>query len=209
MRYNKNMLEKDIPDYNIFMICKKLNKEAFRDNLPKGYCVRNCRKDEYNIWKKFPFDNENQAREYDAFMEDYFEEHYKAKETLFFNTCKFICDENDKPITTAFVWKYRDKYTIVSWLKTLKECESKGLGRVILTHILKNVNEKDYPIYLHTQPGSFRAIKLYSDFGFKLIRSPEIIDSRKNELKESLPILKEFMIENEYNNLKFCDLENE
>jgi ribosomal protein S18 acetylase RimI-like enzyme len=97
----------------------------------------------------------------------------------------------------------------VSWLKTLKECESKGLGRVILTHILKNVNEKDYPIYLHTQPGSFRAIKLYSDFGFKLIRSPEIIDSRKNELKESLPILKEFMIENEYNNLKFCDLENE
>jgi len=28
------MLEKDIPDYNIFMICENLNKKSFREDLP-------------------------------------------------------------------------------------------------------------------------------------------------------------------------------
>ena len=103
------MLEKDIPDYNIFMICEKLNKEAFRKDLPKGYYIRNCRKDEYDIWKKFPFNDEKLAKEYNAFMEDYFDKHYKSKEDLFFKTCKFICDEEDTPITKReFCYQVRD-----------------------------------------------------------------------------------------------------
>ena len=196
------MLEKDIPDYNIFMICETLNKKAFREDLPKGYHFRNCRENEFEIWKKFPFDNEDLAKEYDAFMEDYFDKNYKSKKDLFFERCTFICNEKDEPISTGFIWKHYDKYTTVNWLKTLKNYEGNGLGRALLTYILKKVDKKDYPIYLHTQPGSFRAIKLYSDFGFKLIKSPKIIDNRKNEIEESLPILKEFIPKKDYNNLK-------
>lgn len=200
------MLEKDIPDYNIFMICKKLNTDAFREDLPKGYHIRSCKKSEFDIWKKFPFDNAKQAKEYDAFMENYYNENYKTKKDLFFSQCKFICNKKDQPITTGFIWKHYDKYTTVHWFKTLKKYEGRGLGRILLTHILKSVDPKDYPIYLHTQTGSFKAIKLYSDFGFKLIKSPKIIDKRKNELSQSMPILKEFMPKKDYENLKFHSL---
>ena len=37
--------EKDIPDLNIFMMCEKVNKEAFR-NIPEGFYIRKCRKEE-------------------------------------------------------------------------------------------------------------------------------------------------------------------
>jgi len=201
-------LEKDIPDYNIFMICHKLNKDAFREDLPKGYSIRNCRKDEFDVWKKFPFDNEIEAKEYNGFMEDYFGKHYKDQEELFFSRCKFICNEKDDPVSTGFIWKHYNKYTTVNWIKTLKKEEGKGLGRVLLTSILKSVKEEDYPIFLHTQPGSFKAIKLYSDFGFKLIKSPKIIDKRENDPNQYLPILKEFMFRKDYNNLKFHDYKN-
>ena len=196
------MLEKDIPDYNIFMICEKLNKNAFRE-LPKDYHIRSCKKSEFDVWKKFPFDDEKTAQKYDKFMEEYFEKVYKSKKDLFFTECKFICNKEDKPVSTGFIWKQYDKYTTVHWLKTLKEEEGKGLGRALLTCILREIDLKDYPVYLHTQPGSFRAIKLYSDFGFKLINSAGLIDKRKNEVEESLPILKEFMIKKDYDNLKF------
>lgn len=200
-----NKKEKDILDYNIFMICRELNTEAFRD-IPEGYHVRNCRRDEFDIWKKFPFDSEKEAQEYDDFMENYYEENYKAQEGLFFERCKFLCDENDRPIATAFIWKHYGKYTTVNWLKTLKEYEGKGLGRSLLTYILNDVDRKEYPIYLHTQAGSFRAIKLYSDFGFKIIKSPDIIDGRENEINKSLGFLEKSMSEKDFKSLKFCDL---
>lgn len=202
------MLEKEIPDYNLFLVCKKLNKKAFREQLKEGYSLRNCREDEFETWKKFPFDTEKEAKEYDTFMQDFFEKNYQKKWELFLKQCKFICDKNDKPVATGFVWKYRDKYMSVHWLKTLKEEEGKGLGRYLLTQILKSVEAKDYPIYLHTQPGSFKAIKLYSDFGFELIKEPKVIDKRRNEFKEALPILKEFMKAEDYEKLKFCNIDN-
>ena len=66
---------------------------------------------------------------------------------------------------------------------------------------MKNLNKEDYPIYLHTHPSSFRAIKLYSDFGFHLISDP-VIGYRNNDLNECLPILKNFIPEKEYEKIK-------
>ena len=39
------MLEKNIPDKNIFMMCEKLNRDAFT-NLPDGFYIRHPREDE-------------------------------------------------------------------------------------------------------------------------------------------------------------------
>ena len=57
-------------------------------------------------------------------------------------------------------------------------------------------------IFLHTQPSSYRAIGLYADFGFKIVID-ESIGFRKNNYKESLPILKQFMKKELFNNLLF------
>ena len=197
------MIEQDIPDLNIFMMCEKLNKNAL-SKIPDGYHIRNIRKDELDIWFAFPFDTEDEKKEYRNFMLDYFNNVYGNKLEEFYKRCLFICDNNDKPISTCFVWKSYDKINTIHWFKTLKEYEGKGLGRAILSYIMNSLSDDDYPVYLHTQPGSFRAIGLYSDFGFKIVTN-KIIGNKSNDYEECLPILKQFMKKENYNNLKFIE----
>ena len=195
------MKEKDIPDLNIFMMCEKLNTNALSE-LPKGYHIRNCRPEELETWMEFPFDDEEDKEKYKEYMKNYFNNVYKSKLNDFYNKCLFVCDEDDKPIATCFLWKAYDRVNTIHWLKTLKGYEDKGLGRALLSYIMKPLNNEDYPIYLHTQPGSFRAIGLYSDFGFKIVTN-KAIGYRKNDYEECLPILKKFMKREKYDRLEF------
>lgn len=196
------MKEEEIPDKNIFMICAALNRGALSE-LPAGYMVRNCRPDELDIWKAMPFDEAGLTEEYDRFMTDFFNTTYGGKEEMFFAKTLFVCDAHDKPVATCLLWKAYDEFNTIHWFKVLTEYEGRGLGRALLSIIMRDLKRSDYPVYLHTQPGSFRAIKLYSDFGFSLL-SGEKFGSRKNDLDECLPILKEFMPEKYFQNLKIA-----
>jgi ribosomal protein S18 acetylase RimI-like enzyme len=185
------MKEEEIPDRNIFMMCESLNRTDLTE-LPVGYSLRNCRHDELDIWKKMPFDNPDLATEYDRFMTDYFTVTYGGKEELFFAKTLFVCNKQDKPIATCLSWKAYDEFNTIQWFKVLKECEGQGIGRALLSIVMQKLEMCDYPVYLHTQPSSFRAIKLYSDFGFSLL-SDDRFGIRKNDLDECMPILEEFM----------------
>jgi len=199
-------MRQEIPDKNIFMMCEKLNESAISE-LPAGYHIRTCRKDELDIWKAFHFDTIEEFKENEAFMTQYFSDVYAKNEDLFYQKCVFICDESfitdgtATPIATCFIWKSYGSINTIHWLKTLKGYEGKGLGRALLSVLMKNLPSEEYPIYLHTQPASYRAIKLYSDFGFALL-SDETIGYRHNDLQECLPILKEYMPQKDFENLK-------
>ena len=195
------MREQDIPDLNIFMMCDRLNEDALSD-LPSGYHIRNCRPDELELWMEFPFDNQEDKINYKDFMKNYYNNVYKKQEDEFYKRCLFICDKNDKPITTCFIWKAYGRINTMHWFKTLKEYENKGLGRALLSYIMKPLKDNDYPIYLHTQPGSFRAIGLYSDFGFKIVTN-KTIGYKNNDYEECIPILKEFMRKDRFDKLEF------
>ena len=183
-------------------MCKALNRAALTE-LPAGFFLRNCRPDEFGIWKAMPFETAEQAKEYDGYMTGFFETTYGGKEDVFFAKTLFVCDANDKPVATCLLWKAYDEFNTIHWFKVLKEYEGQGIGRALLSIIMRNLAEKDYPVYLHTQPGSFRAIKLYSDFGFALLAG-EKFGSRKNDLDECLPVLKEFMPEKYFKDLKIA-----
>ena len=185
------MKEEEIPDKNIFMMCEALNRNSLTE-LPAGYSIRSCRPDELGIWKTMPFDDADLAKEYEGFMSDYFTTAYGGKEELFFAKNLFVCDRQDKPIATCLNWKAYDEFNTIQWFKVLKECEGQGIGRALLSIIMRKLEMCDYPVYLHTQPSSFRAIKLYSDFGFSLL-SDDKFGIRKNDLEECMPILEKFM----------------
>ena len=196
------MREQEIPDLNIFMMCDKLNEKAL-SKIPNDFHIRNCRPEELKIWKEFPFDTETDKKQYYEYMNNYFNNVYGNNLNEFYNKCLFICeDKTDMPVTTCFVWKAYNKINTIHWFKTLKEYEGKGLGRAILSNIMISLKKEEYPIFLHTQPSSYRAIGLYSDFGFKIVID-ESIGFRKNNYKESLPILKQFMKKELFNNLLF------
>jgi ribosomal protein S18 acetylase RimI-like enzyme len=187
-------------DMNLFMMCKKLNKKASCD-MPSSFHVRTCQKNELDIWKAMPFDEPELAQRYYDYMTKYFDSVYAKSEDLFFRKCLFVCNQDNEPIATCFAWKTYEKITTIHWFKVLKNYEGKGIGRALLSIVMNSLQEDEFPVFLHTQPGSFRAIKLYSDFGFYLLSDP-IIGSRKNYLNECLPILKKNMPHQDYQNLR-------
>lgn len=189
----------ELPDKNIFMMCKTLNRTALTP-LPDGFHIRNCRKDELDIWMAMPFDRPAEAIAYKKFMEDFFATTYGRREELFYKKTLFVCNPSDQPIATCLLWKAYQEFNTIHWLKVIKEYEGLGIGRALLSIILKDLTTEEFPIYLHTQPGSYRAIKLYSDFGFELL-SDSSIGNRENDLEECLPLLQAYMPQKDFEQL--------
>lgn len=194
-------MSEEIEEKNLFMMCNSLNKEAVSD-IPNGYHIRLCQEDELDIWKAMQFDTDEEAREYHDFMTDYYNQVYLRKGNLFFSRCLFICDQENTPIGTCFLWKAYDAIWTLHWFKVKKEYEGKGIGRALLSYVMASLPEEEYPIYLHTHPESIRALKLYSDFGFKLITDP-FIGNRRNHLNECIPILETQMVNTDFKRLQF------
>lgn len=184
-------MSEEIPDKNLFMMCSALNPAAFR-SLPSGFHIRKCRENELGTWMDFPFDHPMEAEKYREFMSSYFEKVYAGKGKLFFDKCLFVCDSQDRPIGTCFAWRAYEKITTLHWFKVLKPYEGSGIGRALLTYVMQTIPNHEFPVFLHTQPSSFRAIKLYTDFGFELLSDP-VIGTRANDLEECLPILQAVM----------------
>lgn len=194
------MLEQ-LPNPNIFMLCEQVNEAAYRE-MPECYTIRLCRPDELDIWKSMPFDDEQTANQDLGYMDDYFNAVYAPKGNLFFNKCLFVVDKNDTPIGTCFAWKSYDTITTVAWYKVKNKYEGKGIGRALLTAVMRSLLPSDCPVLLHTQPSSDRAIKLYSDFGFKLLTDTKV-GKRVNHINDCLPILKATMPKEDFDNFKF------
>ena len=147
------------------------------------------------------FDTPELAKKYYDFMTEFFATVYLPMKDLFYQKCLFICNKDDKPVGTCFVWKsYNTIYTL-HWFKVLKEYEGRGIGRALLSIVMERLSQDEYPVFLHTQPSSYRAIKLYSDFGFYLLSNP-VIGSRQNDLEECLPILEKYMPKSDFKKLQ-------
>jgi GNAT superfamily N-acetyltransferase len=181
---------------NLFMICEKLNEKAFR-RLPEGYSFRLCHRGELEIWKRIQADNPEGV----GYLTEFFQQVYAKNEDEFFRRCTFVCDNGDIPAAACFIWPAYGSVNTVAWFKTLPGHEGKGLGRALLGELLEPAQ---CPVYLHTQPTSVCAIKLYADFGFKLI-TDAAVGYRKNDLDESLPLLKQVMREEDYAKLEFTE----
>ena len=189
-------------DPNIFMLCERANESAFAE-LPEGFHIRKCRLDELELWKRMPFDDEKTAEQYLGFIDKFFDTVYAPKGNLFYEKCLFAAEQqNDIPIATCFAWKSYDKITTLAWYKVKKEYEGRGIGRALLTEVMRSLSPQDYPVLLHTQPESYRAIKLYSDFGFKIL-TDEKVGKRDNHISKCLSNLKDVLPAADFNNLQF------
>lgn len=193
-------MPQDIPDKDLFMMCASVCTDAF-SALPSGYTIRTCRPDEYDAWKWLHVDDSSDYDEYNEVLEGYFNDVYKPQGDLFFHQCQVICDKADKPVGTCFLWKAYGAFNTIHWLKVKKGYEGRGLGRALLTHVMAELPPQGYPVYLHTHPSAYRAIKLYSDFGFHLLKDAQM-GNRRNDLKDCMPILKEYMPAEDYARLR-------
>ncbi|TFD94451.1 GNAT family N-acetyltransferase [Jeotgalibacillus sp. R-1-5s-1] len=188
-----------MPEKNLFMICREVKRTAF-SSMPENFTVRTMEKKDMEAWLAMPFDDKATVKEYRSFMVDYFNRVYLQDEEQFYNKTLFVFNEQNQPVATCATWKAYGKFTAIHWFKVVKELEGQGIGRALLTIIMDSLSDSDYPVYLHTQPESFRAIKLYSDFGFQLLTDKRF-GTRDNHLEECLPYLQKAMPPQDFHQL--------
>jgi len=177
---------------NLFLQCDTPNMDAFR-SMPKGFTTRLCRPDELEKWKDIWA-----AGKYMDFVNWYYDEVYAPHGDEFFRRCTFAVDKNDTPVATSGIWRSYGKINTVLLFHVLPEYEGLGIGRGLFSEVLKNA---EFPVYAHTHPIANRAVKLYSDFGFKLI-TDSVVGYRENNLQESLPYRKETLTQKDFENLQ-------
>ena len=190
----------DMATGNLFMMCKRLKTEALTE-LPNGFSFRFCRQDELDLWKMIHYDQE--PDKYLASMTEYFEKVYQPEEETFWKRCLFVCDSMDWPVGTCFSWKAYGQVMTIHWFKVRKEFEGSGIGRALLSKVMREITDAEFPVFLHTHPACTRAIKLYTDFGFSLL-TEEQIGYRTNNLQEALPYLKQELLPEVYDSLSYA-----
>jgi len=193
----------DIAGGNLFMMCERLNTRALSE-LPQGYHFRTCRREELDIWKTMHFDTPEIVQANIGWMHQYFTDVYAPREEEYWQRCIFVCDADDTPLGTCFVWRAYNRIDTLQWYKVRKPYEGLGLGRALLGHVLQSQWQGEAPIFLHTHPACCRAIKLYTDFGFALLRSGAV-GGRENHLQQALPYLQQNMTPEAYAALHFAD----
>lgn len=178
----------EIPPLNLFMMCAQPRPGAFRP-LPEGFYTRLCTPEELGIWGRMNVDDPR----YPTYMADYFAQVYAPRREEFFQRCTFVCNGDGQPVATCFLWRaYGGRLPTLHWFKVLPEYEGRGIGRGLLTHLLRGLAPDSLPVYLHTHPHCGRAIGLYADFGFRLLSGPPV-GGRSNDLEEGLPYLRQAM----------------
>lgn len=104
----------------------------------------------------------------------------------------------------AFVLPSRSEFNyVISLFGFLFRYQIKLLNKSI-SEVLKLANtlNQNTPIFLHTQPWSYKAINLYNKFGFSILKS-KTFSNYVNEYNDAVKILKDlYSYETYYNIMK-------
>lgn len=182
------MLDRSIPYYNIIMRC-----DSFKP-LPeneRNITVRNYRCGDEKHWAEIEYSIGDFKSSDEA--EQYFTTHYKDD---LFKRCFFAEDKDGNVIGTCIAWHdYKDNELVSSlhWLAVIPKYQNNGAGRALLNAVMNYYYQNHLmPVYLHTQPWSYKAIKLYLAAGFKIMETDTFADYT-NEYNEAISVLKNYL----------------
>lgn len=183
------MLDRRIPYKNIIMRCD--SSEPLLE-ISQDITIRNYRNGDKKHWAEieyaigdFPSIDEAEA---------YFKSHYNIDEI--FDRCFFAEDKENNVIGTCIAWHDRKGNEIVSslhWLAVLPLYQNMGAGKALINAVMRYYRENGLmPVYLHTQPWSYKAIKLYLSAGFKIMKTDSFADYT-NEYNEAISVLNDYL----------------
>ncbi len=184
-----------IPDSNLFMYCETPNTAAFVP-IPAGFAKVSFIPDRRDEWIALQCAH---GKEEPAYLSHVYDSTYAMHENLF-PTRWVLLTHGDKMVASCQLWEAYPGYETIHWLAVDPAYEGRGLGRAVLSAVLEN---HQGGVWLHTQPASFKAIKLYTDFGFALLTEP-VVGKRENHLPDVLPLLSRIMTSEAYEKLHFA-----
>ena len=105
----------------------------------------------------------------------------------------FILNEQGKPVGSCLTWFHPRGNGIAAslhWAIVSPFEQGKGVGRAACTEALnRHAVKGNSPVYLHTQPWSWRGIMLYISLGFKLQKT-DTFSKHINQYSQAMEALK-------------------
>ena len=174
------MLDRTIPFYNTIMKHPGLlTPDAPSPAVPEGILLRSYREGDEKGWAKLhtatgDFSSPEEAEEY--FRRTYLSHREELEKRAVFAATQ----KDDRVVGACIAWRDPAKPSLrkenhdatvasVHWLVVAEDEQRKGIGRAVMTEILRKFARfGEAPVYLHTQPWSWKAILLYDSLGFRL-----------------------------------------
>lgn len=196
----ENMLDRTIPFRNTIMKCSEY--EYRKEELPDGFSVVPYQPGDEKEWAKLEYaiGDFNSAEE----AEKYFVETYLQKTESYTNILFARNRENDI-VGSCIAWQdIRGTGSVSSlhWLVVDERYQGIGLGRALATAVMNiYAKQNGLPVYVHTQPWSWKAILLYVSLGFKLQKT-DSFSHYENEYDKALSELRKTVTAEKYELLK-------
>lgn len=190
------MLDRTIPFCNTIMKCS--NYEYRNVELPDGFSIISYQSGHEKEWAKLEyaigdFDSVTEA-------EKYFVKTYLQIPELLPNIL-FALNKDGDVVGSCIAWQDMRGINSVSslhWLVVDDLHQKKGLGRALCTAVMNiYVKHKGLPVYIHTQPWSWKAILLYLSLGFRLQKT-DTFSHYENEYDKAMAELKKIVSNEQY-----------
>ena len=190
------MLDRTIPFYNTIMKCSEYRYRHVE--LPDGFSIVSYQDGYEKEWAKLEYS----IGDFDsvAEAEKYFTETYLRNTELFPNIL-FALNREHAVVGSCIAWqdpRGMDSVSSLHWLVVDEIYRGTGLGKALASAVMNIYAEHGaLPVYVHTQPWSWKAILLYLSLGFKLQKT-DTFSHYENEYGKAMAELRKIVGEDQY-----------
>ena len=183
------MLDRTVPYCNLILRCDYFDRASV--SIPDGYSIIHYHCGLQSAWAKLEKDIGDFSSEAEA--ESYFTETYLPFPEIVKQRALFLTDPTNNVIGSCIAWhgkRFDKKVSSLHWLVVEESHHGKGLGRVLFSKAMNLFD--DFPVYIHTQPWSWKAILLYLSSGFKL-QKKDTFDGYENQYETGITVLQSIL----------------
>lgn len=196
------MIDSTIEYKSIIMRCDCIDKSAYAEP-DSGVEIEFYKQGMESVWAEIQKSAGEFADSSEAEVVSYFTERFGVMQQELERRCIFLKEKKTGTyFGTCIAWfepRGEEKVPVLHWLAVKDTYANRGYARVLVTEVMNIFEQLDskQKIYLHTQPCSYKAIKLYNDFGFCMTET-DTYGTAVNEYIEAMPILEKYMISEAY-----------
>ena len=194
------MLDRTIPFYNTILKCADYRPGNVA--LPDGFTIVSYRRGFERGWAELECSAGDFASTVEA--EKYFAETYLQDPELLPNIL-FALNRNHEIVGSCIAWhdlRGEKRVSSLHWLVVREKDQGIGLGRALATAVMNIFAEHGaFPVYIHTQPWSWKAILLYASLGFRLQRT-DTFSHYENEYGKAMAELGKIVAEEQHGFLR-------
>ena len=194
------MLDRTSPFYNTILKCADYRRRDVE--LPDGFSIVSYRDGFEKEWAKLEyaigdFGSANEAEQY--FRETYLHNPERFPDIL------FVLNREHEVAGSCIAWqdtRGAGRVSSLHWLVVDEPYQGTGLGRALCTAVMNiYAGRGALPVYIHTQPWSWKVILLYLSLGFRLQKT-DTFSHYENEYEKAMTALKNVVTEEQYELLR-------